>query len=319
MSNYKDLIAIDKEDVESPEELAAEHKRKKLPAEVTFDKAVYGGISYWAQMLTGIGLSYWFKHGSGKQLFEKICDNLGPKIFSATAASKGVKAASERLNSPLIVTTMVMVGNTFMIPVLWLEKHKPKIVRWIHSKTAATEPDYTEEKKQHDEAALYELEHAPKQNLSSILGGRAFGLAGVFATVFTMGKAEKSIQTFTTKTAQNAFKVVGLKEIAKSPVAKRLMDISFLDAFYSAIAAGGLYVYSHYINPPKKKPVGAEEVSPPLESTKIEELPSEIAGEPKPKITKVTPKKNLLDKAPPVSFTQKLQASEAPGHGPQLA
>ena len=252
MKSYQDIIAVDKEDVESPQALADDSKRHKLSAEVTFDKAVYGGISYWAQMLTGIGLSYWFKHGSGKAHFEKITHALGPKLFKGTAAAKGVEAAAEKLHSPLIVTTMVMVGNTFLIPVLWLEKRKPEIVRWIHEHTTAKQSDYSEENRAKDEEALKALENAPPQDIKSLLGGRAFGLTGVFAGVFALGKTEKMIQTFTTKTAQNTFHTIGLKTLAKSEVAKRVMDISFLDAFYSAVAAGGLYAYSHFIKPPQK-------------------------------------------------------------------
>ena len=132
------------------------HKREKLPMEIKFDKWVYGGISYWAQALTGMGIAYWMKYGSGKPIFEKAAEWTGKNIMSKITGKTGAAAVKEA-HTTVTVSTMIMVGNTFLLPVKWLENRKPAIVRkWTEDENKSLEKAGTpisEEGKKRQEAA----------------------------------------------------------------------------------------------------------------------------------------------------------------------
>ncbi|MBY0406525.1 MAG: hypothetical protein K2Q01_02445, partial [Rickettsiales bacterium] len=227
-------------------------QREKLPAERRFDKYVYGGISYGAQALTGIGLTYWLKYGSGQPIFNKMAKWLGPKLYSG----KTVAEATKEVSTPLMVTTMIMVGNTFLLPVKWLENRKAQIVRsWTEKdceRMEARGTPYTKEEIEHQQECLAKLDKQPPQTWGSLLGGRAFGLAAVYATVFGMGnKRNEAAEAAAAKAIAKGFETVGATTIAKSKTLENVVHVGFLDVFYSMVSAGGLYVYSHYLNPPK--------------------------------------------------------------------
>lgn len=228
-------------------------EREKLPTEVKFDKAVYGGISYAAQAGTGILLTYWLKYGSGKPHFEKAAKWLGPKIFR----NRSIEEATKEISSPLMVSTMIMVGNTFLVPVKMLENHKPEIVRRWHEehvkKKQSSDTPYTPEELAHQQECLRQLDAAPKQTWKSLLGGRAFGLAAVYSVLFGLGNARnEAAENYSAKVILKGLDKVGAKGLAKNKTLERYIHVGFLDVFYSMVSAGGLYVYSHYVNPPKR-------------------------------------------------------------------
>ena len=231
-------------------------KRVKLPAERFFDKAVYGGISYFAQAAAGIGLAYWLKHGSGQPYFEKMGKWLGPKLFKNIAENKGVEAAAKEGATVLTVSTMIAVGTAFLIPVKMLEKHKAKIVRGMHER-AHEGKDLTPEEKAFHEKCLQDLENEPKQTWGSLLEGRIASLAGVYALMFAIGnKNNQAMQDGATKAIMGGFEKIGATKLAKNQTLSRTINIGFLDVFYSAVSASGLYIYSHWIRPPKKEKLG---------------------------------------------------------------
>lgn len=227
-------------------------EREILPAEHRFDKWVYGGISYAAQAATGIVLTYWLKHGGGKSYFNRAAEWLGPKIYR----NRSVTEAAENVSTPLMVTTMVMVGNTFLLPVKWLENHKASIVRKMHEndceKMERAGTPFNEEERARQEKALKDLEKEPLQNWKSLLGGRAAGLIPVFALSFGLGKKGEWAERKAGQFFSGAFNLVGMKKVAKSETLQKVVQVGFLDVFYSMISAGGLYVYSHYLNPPAR-------------------------------------------------------------------
>ncbi len=297
-------------------------EREMLPAEKTFDRAVYGGISYAAQAATGIVLTYWLKYGSGKPHFEKAAKWLGPKVFR----NRTVEEATKEISSPLMVSTMIMVGNTFLLPVKWLENNKAKIVRSWHekhdAKMEAKGTPFTAEEKAHNEECLQKLEKEPPQTWGSLLGGRAFGLAAVYATLFALGnKRNEAAEEFSAKVIMKGVDAVGMKSLAKSKTFEKYIHVGFLDVFYSMVSAGGLYVYSHVINPPKHAPIdvgapipkdpsifiGPTPATPAIDALQPEEAPAKQFTETirpkeiKKEVAKVTPKGD---------FRQKLTAEE---------
>jgi len=223
------------------ENLLDPNAHKKIPAEILFDKAVYGGISYAAQAGTGILLSHSIRYGRLQKPFNNFV-----QWITGKAVTKGASTTA-------ILTTMVMVGNAFLIPVKWLENRKPKIVRWINDKmNAGHEP--TSEEREAREARLHYLEHhAPKQNWLSLILGRGFGLGVVYGVDHVIGEKNNAfLQERSTELIQKGLGKAGFKGLEKSKMFGEYLRIGFIDSFYSMISAGGLYVYSHILHPHKK-------------------------------------------------------------------
>ncbi len=259
--------------------------REKLPAEVKFDKAVYGGISYFAQAGTGILLTHWMRHSSGRPIFDKIAQKVGPAFIEKVTAKRGAAAVKEA-DHWIVVSTMIMVGNTFLLPVKWLENRKPEIVRGMTERSNNKREKWGEtiapEELAHQQELLAQLDKEPKQTWWSLAGGRAFGLAAVYATVWGVGqKNNEALERLTASAGKEMAEAVGAKELAKSKTMENYLRIGFIDMFYSTVSAGGLYVYSHFIRPPKKEKInGAVEterqVVRPLEEAVIEAVDPNI-------------------------------------------
>lgn len=272
------------------------HNREKLPAEKRFDKAVYGGISYAAQAGTGILLTYWLKNGSGRKYYDKATRWLGSKLYPSLPIEEAAKEAS----TPFMVSTMIMVGNTFLFPVKWLENRKAKIVRSWHEKECermeARGTPYTPEERAHQEKCLNDLEKDPPQTWRSLLGGRFFGLAAVYAAVFLIGnKRNEAAEAYSAKVITGGLDKIGLKTLAKSETLNKFIHVGFLDVFYSMVSAGGLYVYSHILKPPKADKHGKKEPLPDIIIGPTPATPALNALEERPEPAEDTPKRLFSD------------------------
>lgn len=288
-------------------------EHEKLPEEVKFDKRVYGGISYFAQAATGVLLTNWLQHGGGRRHFVKIAEWLGPNLMTLVSRKKGAEAIEEA-TSTIIVSTMIMVGNAFLLPVKWLENRKPKIVRNMvdraNERREAAGEVIPAEELERQQKSLNELDKAPKQTWWSLLGGRGFGLAAVYATMWGItnpNNVRMSEATF--KIAKGLTDAVGLKKVARSKTLENYSRIAFYDMFYSSVSAGGLYVYSHFIMPPKRKRLNGvaeeEPVLPPLEEAIIEEV--EPRKQPKHKLESAPKHVMLLDRPSGEGWKKNLQ------------
>jgi hypothetical protein len=239
MSNATLPTPQEKQQKSAAKPAADKEMRVKLPAEMRFDKWVYGGISYFAQALTGILLLHSIKYGKLNQPFKR---------FTGWITGK----PSKEISTSLVIALMVGVGTSFLIPVKWLENRKPEIVRWINDRMNAGHPPTAEEKAEQDKA-LQQLDNEPKQTWWSLLGGRAMGLAPVFAVNYLLGEGRNTwLQDKSAHYIQKGFGAVGLKKMSESKTVGEYLKLGFVDSFYSAVAASGLYIYSHFINPPKK-------------------------------------------------------------------
>jgi hypothetical protein len=233
-------------------------QREKTIDEVKFDRRVYGGISYFAQAAVGIALTYWSKFGGGKEKFQAITEWVGPKIYKSLAAREGIQAAAKEVNTATATTLMILVGSLFLIPVKMIEKNKGKIVRGMYEKRVAKEEAsgniISPEEKARDEDLLQQLEKEPPQSWRSLIEARGASLVGVYAVLFAIGGPRNdALQKVSSDLGLKALDKVGLKTLAKSEPVARVFNLSFVDAFYSMISAGGLYIYSHFIRPPKDK------------------------------------------------------------------
>lgn len=232
-----------------PDAHAQDAQRQKLPEEIKFDKAVYGGISYAAQAGTGIVLTNWIKNGGGQHYFQKLAE--------ALTGARGA-SATEKASSFIIVSTMIMVGNAFLLPVKWLENRKPQIIRGMVERANKRREAHgdmpSEEELAHQLQHLDKLDKEPKQTWWSLGGGRAFSLAGVYLVERGIGGPRNEAMSIgTTKAIQEGIKAAGMKTLAQSKTLENYLRIGFYDMFYSTVSAGGLYIYSHFVKPPKKE------------------------------------------------------------------
>jgi hypothetical protein len=235
---------------------AKDEHREKLPAEKTFDKAVYTGISYFAQGVAGIILARWLAFGKGKPHFDKMAEWLGPRMFPKKPLEKAVKET----NAFIITTTQIAAGTAFIPPVKALEDRKPEIVRSLHEKHVASKEaqgrPYTDEEKAHHEQCLQALEKEPKQSWGSLMEARVASLAGVYGVLFALGnERNEKLREFVANPITKGIEKIGFKEMAKSKTFAQYMQLSAVEVFYSAVSAGGLYVWSHFVRPPKKEAI----------------------------------------------------------------
>ncbi len=275
------------------------HEREKLPEEIKFDKAVYGGISYGAQALTGMGVTYWLKYSKGKEVFHKAARWLAENVISKVSKldhARSVGLAEETL----IVTTMVNVGNLFVFPVKWLENKKADIVgAWVKENDEKAEKlsPLPKEEKEMRQKMLADLKAAPKQSWTSLWCGRLFALGGVYAFLHSPAgvKINPIGEKAFTEAARAGMEALGPQAAPLVTPAKQFAGIAFYDVFYSMISAGGLYVYSHFIHPKEQCPE-PKTPSPKLEAPKEEPVPSPAISAPRLVKNSLEPEKRPLAK-----------------------
>lgn len=304
-----------------------------LAAEKSFDKRVYGGISYFAQAASGIALTYWLKNTAiGRKIYDPVVKWTGDKFISKISSVKGNKATS-KAEEWVIVTTMVMMGNAFLLPVKWLENHKPEIVRKMNAnmnaKREAKGEIISHEEREMQEAALAKLDKEPKQTWASLLIGRAAGLGAVYSTLWLAnmkkvpdpegfkndGAGKLFVNTSLNQKLERWFakgtlaipKALGLGG-NKAKVAEDVMRVTFYDAFYSGASAGGLYVYSHFLHPGHNKKKDDQCIPTPEIKTDAAPAPVEHDHKRADEVVKKSPSFTDKYKAPE-SFTDKLADS----------
>jgi len=270
----------------------SDDKREKLPAEAKFNKWAYGGISYFGQALTGSALTYWIKFSSGRPIYDKMANWLGPNLISKVTSLRG-SAAVKGADAFITVSTMVMMGNLFLIPLKWVEDRKASIVeKWTNEDNAKREAcgaAISPEEKMHQQELLDELKAAPKQNWLSLGLGRVFSLATVYGTLFALDKGglnDKMEKAFS-GTVKKGVAGVGFKDLAENKTLGNVLNLGFFEGFYSMISAGGLFVYSHFVVPPKDSIVEKPAQSAPvaieaLEQKSVQTHTTNIEHKPRP-------------------------------------
>ncbi len=274
-----------------------QENRDKLPAEVKFDKAVYGGISYVAQALAGSGLTYWIRHSSGRPIYDKMANWLGPNFISKISKKTGAEAIKSA-DSWITVSTMVGVGTMFLIPVKWLEDRKAGIVEnWTkkdNEKRAAQGHPLTDTELEKQDKMLSELKEDSKQTWASLLIARAASLIPVYVAVPLIGEHNATMEAGFQKATRAIANATGLKKVAKSEAFHNASGIAFYDGFYSIISSGGLYVFSHLISPifsPKEKQKHPDHHNTEIIAALVEPTPSHKqvqTSEPDSEISNIT-------------------------------
>src|SRR5688572_26823765 len=99
-------------------------KREPLQAERIFNWRVYGMFNYGLQVATSVIATEWIKHGGGKAYFQKAAEWTGKNIIPRITSKQGAAAVKEA-NTYLVGTSLIMIGNLFLLPVKWFENNKP--------------------------------------------------------------------------------------------------------------------------------------------------------------------------------------------------
>jgi hypothetical protein len=283
--------------METPQD--APKKRKKIAAEKIFDWAVYGGISYFAQALSGTLATRWLKYGGGRKYGAMAAEWTGRNIMEQITSKRGA-AAVEEANTFVTVTALVTMGNMFVTPVKLIEDHKAQAVQWIEDNVVHPDKSQlSEEQKQEIATAIHAVENRQKQTWFSLLTSRGGALATVYMTERALGqRRNKVMQDLCGDAVTNTFRSAGMRDLANNPATRQFAEIGFVDFFYSTIAAGGLYLYSKLIRPDEKT-ADDNPVFPALEHMVAEEEPlaSERAGGYAARVARTMPKGAFTDYA----------------------
>ncbi|NBO20016.1 MAG: hypothetical protein EBV03_12505, partial [Proteobacteria bacterium] len=219
---------------DTPQEIAAEEKAKSTSSskgERLFDWLTYGGISFAGVFIATMPWTYYTKYGSGKKFHEWVVKGLKNKGVSEHVA--------EQTFNTLVLGSL---GNVAIIPIKFLENHKPAIVDkfndWLGDKS-------------HDAS----VDKDPKQSWTSLILARVAAYTAVFVSLqgAVAALGGKKFQKFEEKFAEHVVcKPLGYathtpgmaKTVANETKAFRYGKIGALDVFATGAATILLYLGS---------------------------------------------------------------------------
>ena len=302
--------------------LGMDCKRIKTPAEKIFDFATYGGIGWVGNAALSTSLAYFMKYTkAGKPLYDKMVKGV------ANTLSPGNPKFLDSVNKNAEVAALIVGGTSLMLPVKMLEDNKSKVVRAIDKVIVGAKSligiRETQEEKLEKDAAFELLAQEPKQSWYSILRARFVGLAAVYATLNLVGPARnEKIENAVANAVNESFtKSEATKHFDQDKV-RKVSKLATLDVLYSMVAAAGLYIDSHFFNPPKKdkKIQGStlSPLSPPNEETHWIGHASKVEATEKPQKRELSHRK-IASRVPAGSFREAELAREADTQGAQIS
>lgn len=234
---------------------------KPLTAEKIYDFSLYGIWNYGIQVGASVLAGMWFKEGGGKPYFNKAADWMGKNVMSKITSKTGAAAAKES-HTWLIFGALITVGNLFIPPIQYIEHRKHHVVSkindWLNNWRTARGDAPNEKELQEQQETIAAIAAEPQQTSASLWGGRIAGLSANFLAAHIVGRDRNIVmENATANAVSKGLEAVGATKLAKSENVKNFSRIAFLDYGYSVISASVVYLYSHYINPPKyvEKPV----------------------------------------------------------------
>lgn len=228
---------------------------KPLTAEKIYDISLYGVWNYGIQVGASVLAGLWFKEGGGKPYFNQAAEWMGKNVMSKITSKTGAAAAKES-HTWLIFGALITVGNLFIPPIQYIERRKHKVVSgindWLNSRRAARGDAPSEQELKEQQASIQAIAEEPQQTSASLWGGRIAGLAANFLAAHIVGRDRNIVmENATANAVSKGLEAVGATTLAKSEKVKNFSRIAFLDYGYSVISASVVYLYSHFINPPK--------------------------------------------------------------------
>lgn len=236
--------------------LGTECKRIKTTAEKIFDLSAYSGIGWVGNAALSTSIAYYLEYSkSGAKKFTNFAKKIAQLI---NKENPNIQHTTNKLE----FLSLIIGGTILMWPLKKMEDHKGNIVRGIDKiiggvKSICGWKESKEETEQKEEAFKL-LEAEPKQNWKNILRARFVGLGAALLTLHTVDKISpvdnKMLKEVTATVAGSAHKKWRPgAPIEKNERIKKITELATIDVIYSFVAAAGLYIDSHFINPPKNK------------------------------------------------------------------
>ncbi len=250
----------------------AEEFRNRTKGEALFNKLSYVGVGYF--VVTGVSIFMTWLLSDHPRISPKFTE----------AAAKFTKKF--RLPPSIADIGTLFLGGTIasVLPVKWLEDHKPQLVKKFDRSY------YGDDQVDHNPALIEahrELESLPKQTWMSVLGSRIVAFAATFSVFYLMGSNKSPFAKLTGESidkraiifgrgidkllhkgnaqvvekieasaAENLRRIagsaegaqVGLKVMRDGPnadrIASRVWNYIGLDGFYTIITSGALFVFT---------------------------------------------------------------------------
>lgn len=200
----------------------------KSKGEKLFNRFVYGGLAGVGTFFVTLFAAYELVHGRGRNFYNSSVKGLSKYI--------GEKAA----NIAVQTTVLMQGGNLMVLPVLWLENRKVKIVSGLNVMLGDKTPPEA-------------VEQSPKQTATSLAEGRALAWGAVFVPLLTAYLTfEKTYTTFVDEFAQKVYRVAEKFNWNKPGIpmanskAYRFGTLGAIDVFATAAAATLLYIGGHF-------------------------------------------------------------------------
>lgn len=227
-----------------------ERAHPPLPEERDFDFKVYGVLGTGVTAVVSAMMAYWAKYGPGKERCARLAESFGESL---RRISGGTRERCARVAHSWVMTTALMSGGIAMLfPLRHEEKHKAAIVKADYEKRKARQQAQGEavpdEVRAQEDARMAELEKEPEIGWWQIIPGRLAGTAAVYGV---MGVAGQQIERFSEHSGEAMARAAGA---GKASFTGKFGELLVFDIIASAICTAGLYVYTHTLCPPSRKP-----------------------------------------------------------------
>lgn len=223
-----------------------------------FERIVYQGLNYWANLGISLVVTDFFLHGKGNKSFKNGVERSTRWLTKTTPLQeRGAKWLSE---IALGTFSLNSGGNILLIPTKWLEDRKRPIVHWLNDKMGVDQTAPDGHKMTADEIHI-ECEQ-PKQSWPRMIGRRGLAWGSTTAVGLALDRVLRrngtpGTEVFTKGTvdiAGKGLRGIGADQIADNPAVQRYMGYAALDWIYTIITSKVM----HATNGAKKKQLPTE-------------------------------------------------------------
>ena len=255
----------------------AEGFKNRTQGEAVFNLSAYAGVGYFGVTAFSVFMSWLLRdHKPAAKQFDKVGE-WAVNTFKGKREGEALTKFTNTVNSNLTIGAL-FTGGTLMsvLPIKWLEDNKAKLVSFYDEKF------YGKERAESDPtivAAHKDLETAPHQTWLSVVSSRVLAFVATFGTSLLMGATTSpvaratghSLDKFSTHAgrwldgAVHNNKPAVLKQIdaargvkphdivrsgpAADRVSTRVFSYISLDAVYTLITGGALYIFTRVLAP----------------------------------------------------------------------
>lgn len=253
--------------------------RNKTKGEGYFNALTYTGVGYFGVTAFSIYLTYLLRDKDGvlsrgfKNYFVEPVTNFFTRSKSVAEAEKIAAKVDSNMNIAALFTGGTIVS---LLPIKWLEDHKPEIVKKLDYAA------YGKERVENDPEIIKahkELSEVPRQTWRSVAASRLLSFAATYSTSFAMGDDKSALGKKTGLSIDRAGAAIGrhidgqlhrnnpaaqqqIKAAAQaSPggltrnpsapdrIGSRIWGYIAMDGFYTLITSKALFVFTRVFAP----------------------------------------------------------------------